>query len=260
MSAGNALRQAVRAGLWLGLMACVTWGRPLSASETGGAVDVQAQAQAAEAPDEAAPAPLEEEVFEGLMSSSPFTRSLGVSDSLILTGIAWHGNEVYATLLDTKTQGSQVVSQTPNGAGWRLLEVGGDPERLQTWTARIQIPGGETVAIRYQPPPPPAKRSGSGSRGSGGSSGSAGSGSTELSSAQRDEAKKAAVNYKEGFSGDGYPRQPPPETVAKLSRLSTDQREEINQRMMEMRNRGLSMDDRRRIYESMVDRASQGRR
>jgi hypothetical protein len=215
---------------------------------------------AAEMDDGAVPEPLAEEVFEGLMSSSPFTRSLGISDSLILTGVAWHGDEVYATLLDTKTQDSQVVSQTPNGAGWRLLEVGGDPERLQTWTARIQIPGGETVAIRYQPPPP--KRSSSGSRSSGGGSNSSsgGGGSPELSSAQRDEAKKAAVNYKEGFSGDGYPRQPPPETVAKLSRLSTDQREEINRRMMEMRNRGLGMEDRRRIYEGMVDRASQGRR
>ena len=68
------------------------------------------------------------------------------------------------------------------------------------------------------------------------------------------------MNYKEGFSGDGYPRQPPPETVAKLSRLSVQQREEINRRMLETRNRGMGMEDRRRMYESMVDRAAQGRR
>ena len=75
-----------------------------------------------------------------------------------------------------------------------------------------------------------------------------------------EEAKKAAVNYREGFTSDGYPNQPPPEMVAKLSRLSVDQREEINRQMIGIRNRGLGMDERRRIYEGMVDRASQGRR
>jgi hypothetical protein len=47
--------------------------------------------------------------------------------------------------------------------------------------------------------------------------------------------------------------------VAKLSRLSTGQREEINREMLGHRNRGLGLDDRRKIYEGLVDRAVQRR-
>jgi hypothetical protein len=48
--------------------------------------------------------------------------------------------------------------------------------------------------------------------------------------------------------------------VQKLSRLSVGQREDINRQMFGLRNRGLGMEERRRIYEGMVDRATQGRR
>jgi hypothetical protein len=69
------------------------------------------------------------------------------------------------------------------------------------------------------------------------------------------EAKQAAVNYKEGFTSDGYPRQPPPEMVEKLSRLSVGQREDINRQMIGLRNQGLGLDERRKIYEKLVDRS-----
>jgi hypothetical protein len=68
------------------------------------------------------------------------------------------------------------------------------------------------------------------------------------------------VNYREGFASDGYPSQPPPEMVEKLSRLSVGQRENINREMMNLRNRGLGMSERRQIYENLVNRASQDRR
>ena len=74
------------------------------------------------------------------------------------------------------------------------------------------------------------------------------------------EAKNAAVNYKEGFTSDGYPKAPPPEMVAKLSRLSVSQREDINRQMLGLRNQGLGMDERRKIYENLVERSGQGRR
>jgi hypothetical protein len=67
------------------------------------------------------------------------------------------------------------------------------------------------------------------------------------------------VNYKEGFSSDGYPDKPPAEMVAKLSRLSTSQREEINRTMLGHRNQGLGLDERRKIYEGLVERALRGR-
>lgn len=208
----------------------------------------------------AIPEPVQFEAFGPLLASSPFTRHLGVSDSLILTGVARLNDEVVATIFDTKIQTSQVVSKAPNADGWRLVSVDGDPARLQTWTAKIQVQGGEVVSIRYQKPPPKLAGRGSSSA-SGSSAGSSSGGSLPpITSAQADEARKAALNYREGFSGDGYPRQPPPEVVEKLSRLSTSQCEEINRQMMGHRNRGLGLDERRRIYDDLLNRASQGRR
>ncbi len=198
------------------------------------------------------------EDFQALMSNSPFTRTLGVSDSVILTGIAHFDNETYATLLDTKTMESQVVSKTPNFHGWQLVGVGGDPANMLTWNAKVLIPGGETVSIRYQKPPAKLARKSSG--GSPGSSGGSSSRDTPpLSKSQTEEAKHAAVNYREGFSSDGYPQKPPAAMVEKLSKLSVGQREDINKQMLGLRNRGLGLDERRKIYEDMVSRSLQRR-
>ncbi|RBP35860.1 hypothetical protein DES53_11926 [Roseimicrobium gellanilyticum] len=204
------------------------------------------------------PQPLKSEAFEGLLANSPFTRSLGISDSLILTGVARFNNEVHATLMDTQTMESHVVTKTPNREGWQLIAIGGDPAQMHTWTAKIQMQGGQITVIRYQKPPPKPTRSGSSPGGSGGGPGGSGpNGSPRpLNTAEVEEAKKAAVNYKEGFTSDGYPRQPPPEMVEKLSRLSVQQREDINRQMIGIRNTGMGMEERRRIYENMVDRAS----
>lgn len=213
------------------------------------------------ADDGAIPQPLNDADFEALVMTPPFTRSLGISDSLILTGVAQFEHDVFATLLDTKTLESHVVSKTANHQGWQLVGVGGDPERMQTWQARIQIPGGEVVSIRYQKPPPKLAHKTSGGGSSNGSSSSSSSGKLPpLSNSQVAEAKQAAVNFKEGFSSDGYPQKPPAEMVAKLSRLSVSQREEINRQMLGHRNQGLGLNDRRKIYEGLVDKAGQGRR
>ncbi len=48
--------------------------------------------------------------------------------------------------------------------------------------------------------------------------------------------------------------------AAKLSRLSVSQREDINKQMFGLRNQGLGLDERRKIYENLVDRSGQGRR
>lgn len=210
--------------------------------------------------DGAIPQSMKEEDFEALVTNPPFTRSLGISDSLILTGVAQFEHDVFATLLDTKTFASHVVSRTANHQGWQLVGVGGDPARIQTWSAKIQVPGGEVVSIRYQKPPPKLTRAPSGGTNNNGSGNSSGGNSPPLSSSQVAEAKQAAVNYKEGFSSDGYPQKPPPEMVAKLSRLSVSQRETINQQMLGLRNQGLGLPERRKIYENLVDRSIQGRR
>lgn len=202
--------------------------------------------------DGAIPQSVSEEHFEELLTNSPFTRSLGVFDSIILTGVARTENDVLATLLDTKTMESHVVSKTANFQGWQLVGVGGNSAEIHTWSAKIQVTGGQVITVRYQQPPKKIVRA----KSSGGnSSGSSGGNSPPLSTAQMDEAKNAAVNYKEGFNADGYPRQPPPEMVAKLSRLSVSQREDINKQMFGLRNQGLGLDERRKIYENLVDRS-----
>lgn len=207
--------------------------------------------------DGALPQPLKVDAFQQLLTNSPFNRSVGISDSLILTGVVRVGNEVFATLLDTKTMVSQMVSRNPNGEGWLLMEVRGDLTKIKTCTARIQIGTGEVVSIRYQEPPP---RSARGPSIAGGSGGSNGRNLPPLKASEVEEAKKAAVNYREGFTSDGYPRQPPPEMVEKLSRLSVGQREDINRQMIGIRNQGLGMEERRRIYEDLVNRSMQSRR
>jgi hypothetical protein len=209
--------------------------------------------------DGAIPQSMSEESFEALYSNSPFTRSMGVSESIILTGVAQIQGDVVATLLDTETMQSQVVSKTANLQGWQLVAVSGNPAESRTWAAKIQIAGGQIISVRYQKPP--AKRSSSsGSRGSSPSSKGSADSLPPLSSSQMAEAKNAAVNYKEGFSSDGYPEKPPPEMVAKLSRLSTSQREDINRQMLGYRNRGLGLDERRKIYENLVERSMQAGR
>ncbi len=218
------------------------------------AAEAMPQAQQAE-DDGAIPRAVHMEDFDALVTNSPFTRSLGVSDSLILTGVAQFEHDVYATLLDTKTFESHVVSKTPNYQGWQLVGVGGRSEEMQTWSAKIQVPGGEVISVRYQKPPPRPAKSKAGSSSGGGSGGSA----PAISSTQMNEAKSAAVNYKEGFSSDGYPKAPPPEMVAKLSRLSTSQREDINRQMFNYRNQGLGLDERRKIYEGLVEKSLQRR-
>ena len=222
--------------------------------------ETQPTAEAASSEGVSLPQPVDLAVFESLIADPPFTRTVNPSDSIILTGVAQIEGETLATLLNTQTLQSQVVGAAANAAGWQLLSLGGDPDLSQTWNAKIQVAGGEVITIRYQKPP--AKKPGSGSGSGGGSSSGSGgsSGSGNLSSSQLAEAKNAAVNYREGFSGDGYPRQPPPEVVEKLSRLSVSQREEINRQMMGYRNQGLGLDERRRIYDGLLDRSLQGRR
>lgn len=206
-----------------------------------------------------APPSVDEKVFEVLFTSSPFTRTVDPASSIILTGVATLEGEVVATLLDTGTMKSQMVSKTANAQGWQLIGVGGADGQSSTWTAKVQVAGGEVIAVRYQKPPPKKGSTVPGASGSGGGGGAPGK-LPPLSSSQLAEAKNAAVNYREGFSSDGYPRAPPPEMVAKLSRLSVDQREEINRQMLGHRNQGLGLDERRKIYENLVDRTAQGRR
>jgi hypothetical protein len=81
------------------------------------------------------------------MTASPFTRSLNLSDSLVLTGIAYIDGKPVATLLNRETKENFVVSQEPNAQGWRLAETNATIQ-LNRAQAKIMI-GAETVTVRY---------------------------------------------------------------------------------------------------------------
>jgi hypothetical protein len=197
------------------------------------------------------PLPVSGDSFTELKGASPFRRSIDFSDSIVLTGMARIEGNVYATLFDSQLTQSYVVSENANTDGWQLVGVRRDETDLESLTAKIQVKGGEVVSIRY------AKVERQRGSGSGGASSRGGGGS--LSTEQIDDARKAGKDPKVGFRGDGYRGTPPPEVMAKLNKISAQQREALARRVMEMRNNGVSSDERRRVYSEGLDRAARGR-
>lgn len=195
------------------------------------------------------PAPVIEEDFAALRASSPFLRSLDLSQSLILTGIARIEGDLYATLLDRETKETHVVSKSANPQGWRMVAVAGNQQDLESVTAQIAMASGEVFAVRFdeQQLKPGEGRPGGGPGGG----------------PQRGpDGRPVYTSYREGISGDGFRGPPPPEMVAKLERLNDDTREKLIREIREYRDRNpnVSSEDRQRLFTRMVDRALQERR
>ncbi len=211
------------------------------------------------------PEPVTEASFEALRDQSPFLRSIGLSESIVVTGVAETDGEVYASLFDVDSRQSYFVGEEINSEGWQLVGIKGDQTDLESVTARIKIAGNEIVSLRYEKLPAKAftiKSNGiNKSKSSGGGTGPhGGPDPRKLTPDQMADAKRGAHHYREGFQADGYPDKPPASTVAKLSRLSPQSREAINVKMFEYRNRGLGMPERAKIYEGLLDRALQSQR
>ncbi|PAW65039.1 MAG: hypothetical protein B9S36_01045 [Verrucomicrobiia bacterium Tous-C2TDCM] len=205
--------------------------------------------------------------FAALRQHSPFLRTLDLSKSLIITGVARIDTEPVATLLDLETRKTSVVSRNAvSPEGWQLVEMKGSFSDIETLTAKIKMAGGsEIFSIRYEKSPPPVKvaagatvstKIGNGTAG-GGTDPHGGPDPRVLTPDQMNDARNAARNIKEGFKADGYGDNQtiPPEVVSKISRLSVEQRESINVKMYEYRNRGLGMPERQQIYNRMLDEA-----
>ncbi|MBL9151011.1 MAG: hypothetical protein JNK37_00920 [Verrucomicrobiales bacterium] len=209
--------------------------------------------------------------FEALRTHSPFLRTLDLSRSLIITGVARIDNEPVATLLDLETSKTSIVTRHGESPeGWQLVEVSGNPADIESLTAKIRMAGGtETFSIRYEKAPPQTRgpggvvvssRVGNGTAG-GGTGPHGGPDPRVLTPDQMNDARNAARNINQGFKADGYGdgQTIPPEVVSKISRLSVQQRESINVKMYEYRNRGLGMQERQQIYNRMLDQAVQQR-
>jgi hypothetical protein len=119
----------------------------ISAAVSAAAVSVSS-AQESPASDDALPRPVDSQHFAALMENSPFTRSLNLSDSLILTGVAIVDGKQVATLMNKKTKETYVVSDQPNIQGWKMVGYAGD-EDLEKVAAKITVAGGEVVTVRY---------------------------------------------------------------------------------------------------------------
>lgn len=194
-----------------------------------------------------APQSVSENNFQALKSHSPFHRSLNLSQSLILTGIARMEGKLYATLFDVESSETHVVSKSTNSNGWRMIEVKGDEADLESLTVQILVTEGEVVSVRYEKEQLQAKREKSepASRGYSG---------------RYRSVSEAAANYRQGISGDGFRGPPPPEMVAKLSKLSSKQREALILKFGELRQRGVSSEERRELFVREVDKTLGGKR
>jgi hypothetical protein len=98
-------------------------------------------------PDPDLPSAFDPQSVSGLIANSPFIRSVNLSDSLILTGLAYIESKPVVTLLDTATNRHHVVSEEPNAQGWKLTEASSNSD-LNRAQAKVSI-GGEIITIRY---------------------------------------------------------------------------------------------------------------
>ncbi len=212
--------------------------------------------------DQFLPRPVTRENFSELKERSPFLRNLNLAKSLILTGVARIEGEAVATMLDLETERCYLVSQEINEEGWQLMEVKGDPSDIETLTAQIRVGGTEVVSIRYEKSPitkgisgvTVSSRVGNGTAG-GGTGPHGGPDPRVLTPDQMSDARNAARNIRSGFQADGYADNQaiPSEVVSKISKLSIQQRESVNVKMFEYRNRGLGMPERQKIYNRLLD-------
>ena len=182
-----------------------------------------------------APAALTDEDFKELNSSSPFTRSLNLSDSLILTGVAKIGNETMATLIDKNTNETYVVSGQTNAQGWRMVDLEGDANNLEGLTAKIAVSGGEVVSVRFDEKrlKPGEGKPAAGVGGGGGPGDGRGKGM-------------------KGRGGGG----PNPELREKIMKLSEEQRGKLFEKLREIReaNPNLSREEMGAKLSSMTDK------
>lgn len=99
------------------------------------------------APDPDLPQPLDLNLAEPLMKSSPFTRELNFSDTIKLTGLAYVEGKPMATLINRVTKQSYLVTEEPNAMGWRLAEVNSSSTINRT-EVKVVV-GSETVTLHY---------------------------------------------------------------------------------------------------------------
>ncbi|HQZ27933.1 MAG: hypothetical protein KA250_18250 [Verrucomicrobiales bacterium] len=187
------------------------------------------------------PSAVAEDDFRDLKTQSPFLRSVNLSDSLILTGLAMVNEEQVATLMNRETKETFVVSSKPNSQGWKMVELKADAD-LEKVAAKVAIEGGEVVTVRYSDwqLKPGESKPGAGPVAEGAPGGSPGGGE-----------KRGFGEGRRGSHGG-----PSPEFREKMSQLSEDQRGTLFQKMSELREKNpeMSREDRTKQMSELMDR------
>jgi len=111
------------------------------------AADRGAPAAPKTAADPDLPQPFDPNAAQTMLDNSPFTRALNLSDSLVLTGIAYIQGKPIATIMNKTTKESYVVSEEPNANGWKLAQTTATAS-LNKAQAKVMI-GSEIVTVRY---------------------------------------------------------------------------------------------------------------
>jgi len=182
------------------------------------------------------PQPVAAKDFSELMKNSPFTRSLDLSDSLILTGVARVGGKPVATLMNKETKETYVISENPNAQGWKMVGIS-DGSNLEKVSAKIALSGGEVVTVRF-----------------------------DEAQLKPGEAKPAAGpgGDQKGGSKDGKRRRfgggPPPEVMEKLRSLTDEQRAKLREYMTKkfQSKPDMTPDERREMFGKAVERVTAG--
>jgi len=91
---------------------------------------------------------LDVESLRGRLGASPFTRTLNLSEQLLLTGVAEFDGVRMVTLVNGEDGTMHVVGPVANSAGWRLVELSGDGE-LERLQATVDLGGGRMVKTRF---------------------------------------------------------------------------------------------------------------
>ncbi|WP_395744583.1 hypothetical protein [Prosthecobacter sp.] len=93
------------------------------------------------------PQPFDAASLSPIIQNSPFTRIVSISDSLVLTGMAYVNGKPVVTIFDRNEKQSLVVTEEPNLKGWKLMEAL-PTTNIDRAQAKIAI-GGETFSIRH---------------------------------------------------------------------------------------------------------------
>ena len=183
------------------------------------------------------PSPRIADEFKELLTNSPFTRALNLSDVLALTGVAEIDGKPVLTLLNRTTRESYLVSDEPNAQGWRLVEIY-PAQELGRVEAKISAGPGQVVSVRFD--------------------------EKQLKPEENKPSKPAASQNRDRGGGGrdgGERRGPDPEMMKKYNALTQEQQQRFREIMREqfMKNRNMSSDERREVSRRALEAVSKGR-